>query len=61
MAHDALVGTQLANYYIEYPLGRGGMAMVYYATDVKLDRPVAVKVIDAQLQGNPSFDKLFVD
>jgi serine/threonine protein kinase len=61
MAYDALVGTQLANYYIEYPLGRGGMAMVYYATDVKLDRPAAIKVIDAQLQGNPSFAKRFVD
>jgi serine/threonine protein kinase len=61
MAYDALIGTQLANYYIEYPLGRGGMAMVYYATDVKLDRPAAVKVIDAQLQGNPAFAKRFVD
>jgi serine/threonine protein kinase len=61
MAYDALIGTQLANYYIEYPLGRGGMAMVYYATDVKLDRPAAIKVIDAQLQGNPAFAKRFVD
>jgi eukaryotic-like serine/threonine-protein kinase len=61
MAHDALIGTQLANFYIEYALGRGGMAMVYYATDVKLDRPVAVKVIDAQLQGNPAYAKRFVD
>jgi serine/threonine protein kinase len=38
---DALAG----RYRIERELGRGGMATVYLAQDLKHDRPVALKVL----------------
>jgi serine/threonine protein kinase len=33
-------------YDIEAPLGRGGMALVYLARERRLDRRVALKVLD---------------
>ncbi|HEV2084067.1 MAG TPA: serine/threonine-protein kinase, partial [Gemmatimonadales bacterium] len=36
-------------YLIEHELGRGGMATVYLARDLKHDRPVALKVLHSQL------------
>lgn len=57
---DPLIGRQLANFRIERVLGRGGMAQVYYGRDVKLQRPVAIKIIDARYRGNPAYAKRFV-
>jgi tRNA A-37 threonylcarbamoyl transferase component Bud32 len=51
----------LANYQIERLLGRGGMAEVYYGWDVKLARPVAVKVIDDRYRENPAYAERFVN
>src|SRR4051812_4272074 len=33
------------HYLIESEIGRGGMAVVYKATDLRLNRPVAIKVL----------------
>jgi serine/threonine protein kinase len=52
---DELIGKQLANYHIERLIGRGGMAAVYFATDVKLERSVAIKVIDDRFRENPAY------
>ena len=46
-------GTRLGPYEILAPLGAGGMGEVYRARDTKLDRDVAVKVLPAELAGNP--------
>ncbi len=60
MVADPLIGCQLANYRLERVLGRGGMAQVYYGRDVKLERPVAVKVIDARYRGSRAYAERFV-
>ncbi|MCX7755550.1 MAG: serine/threonine protein kinase [Anaerolineales bacterium] len=57
---DPLIGKQLANFRIERVLGRGGMAQVYYGQDIKLQRPVAIKVIDARYRDNPQYARRFV-
>src|ERR1700694_3667476 len=58
---DPLIGRQLASFRIERVLGRGGMATVYYGWDVKLERPVAIKVIDARYQDDPAYAVRFVN
>ncbi|MDM8526954.1 serine/threonine-protein kinase, partial [Anaerolineales bacterium HSG24] len=60
MSKDPLIGRTLANFVVERLLGRGGMAQVYYGRDVKLERPVAIKVIDARHRGDPAYAKRFV-
>ena len=60
MTGDPLLGHQLANFRLERVLGRGGMGQVYYGWDVKLHRPVAVKVIDLRFRNNPTYAQRFV-
>jgi len=38
-------GTTLGPYGIQAPLGAGGMGEVYKATDTRLDRTVAIKIL----------------
>ncbi len=38
-------GARLGPYEIQRPLGAGGMGEVYRATDTKLNRDVAIKVL----------------
>jgi len=47
-------------YRIEHELGRGGMATVYLARDVELDRPVAIKLLAQHLVGDEAFLERFV-
>src|SRR5262249_28101977 len=47
---DGLRHATLGEYEIMAELGRGGMATVYLAHDVALDRKVAIKVMSPALQ-----------
>lgn len=49
-----------AHYRIERELGRGGMGMVFLATDTSLDRPVAVKVMHPDLSVHGSIIQRFL-
>ena len=42
-------------YRLERPLGRGGMASVWLASDEVLDRPVAIKVLSDTIASDPEF------
>jgi len=44
-------GTQIGAYRIESVIGEGGMGVVYRAIDSRLNRPVAVKFLNADLAG----------
>ncbi|SUE14434.1 protein kinase [Rhodococcus gordoniae] len=53
---DRLVGVVLdRRYRIESQIARGGMSTVYRGTDLRLDRPVAVKIMDPQFAADPQF------
>jgi DNA-binding beta-propeller fold protein YncE len=54
------LGTQFAGYRIEGVVGRGGMGVVYRATELALDRPVALKLIAPELAGDASFRERFL-
>ena len=42
-----MIGQTLAHYRVTAAIGAGGMGEVYRATDTKLDREVAIKVLSA--------------
>jgi tRNA A-37 threonylcarbamoyl transferase component Bud32 len=48
-----------SRYRLEERRGGGGMATVYRATDLTLDRVVAVKLINPELRNEPEFDARF--
>jgi serine/threonine protein kinase len=52
-------GTQLGPYRIEAPIGAGGMGEVNRATDTRLKRDVAIKVLSSRLTAEPSAKQRF--
>lgn len=58
---DPLVGRLLdGRYQVRARVARGGMATVYVATDLRLDRRVAVKIMHAHLADDESFRERFI-
>ncbi len=56
MTSDPLVGALLdGRYRVEARIATGGMSTVYRGLDVRLDRPVALKVMDARYAGDREF------
>jgi Tol biopolymer transport system component len=55
-----MVGKQIRHYRIEEQIGAGGMGLVYRATDLHLDRSIAIKVLPAHLISSPERKKRFV-
>ncbi|MGW1884467.1 serine/threonine-protein kinase [Streptomyces sp. NPDC001970] len=56
---SGLIGAQIAGYRVEREIGRGGMAVVYRAKDLRLDRTVALKLLAPELARNDTFRRRF--
>src|SRR6185295_7725794 len=52
-------GTRLGPYEVIAPIGSGGMGEVYRARDTRLDRIVALKVIQAEAAADPEMRERF--
>ncbi len=58
---DPMVGRTLAERYrIEATIARGGMARVYRARDVRLERDVAIKILSPPFSDDPAFAERFL-
>ena len=54
---ERLNATLAGRYTVERELGRGGMASVWLARDLRHERPVAIKVLRAELAGAIGVDR----
>jgi len=54
---ERLNATLVGRYTVERELGRGGMASVWLARDLRHERPVAIKVLRAELAGAIGVDR----
>ena len=58
-APDPFLGRTVDGYRIDDVVGRGGMGVVYRATQLSLNRPVAIKVLPPDVAEHPQFLERF--
>lgn len=57
--NENLVGLSIGHYQLREIIGQGGMAIVYRASQPRIDRDVAIKVIAAPYARHPAFVRRF--
>jgi serine/threonine protein kinase len=60
MSQDSRVGTEIAGYRIESVIGRGGMSVVYLATQAFPSRKVALKLLAPEIADQEGFRERFI-
>ncbi len=55
-----MINSTIAHYRITAKIGQGGMGEVYRATDTKLDREVAIKILPQEICDDPARRKRFL-
>jgi len=53
-------GSRVADYRLDEQIGQGGMAVVYRAYDLPLERQVALKILDPALAQDEEFQQRFI-
>ena len=59
--NELIVPTWFDNYLLEEPVGVGGMATVYRALDIALDREVAIKILREDVLPGSELSELFLN
>jgi hypothetical protein len=57
---DGVIGREIAGFRVEREIGRGGMGVVYLATQGFPERRVALKLLSSELAADPAFRERFV-
>jgi DNA-binding beta-propeller fold protein YncE len=60
VSEEVHIGTELLGYRVEELVGRGGMSVVYRATDLRLKRQVALKLLSPELARDEGFRRRFL-
>ncbi len=53
------IGDRIGPYRVDAEIGRGGMGIVYRATQLALDRPVALKILDPRFSADAEYSARF--